>query len=197
MRTSIHGLVLLAGVCTMAGVFASGQKSTSAKEGSTSFEVSIMYDASRANVIAGNSFWMQGGSLEVQRRFWHGLGVAADVGGLHTTSMNNSGVGLDMVTATFGPRYTWLTPHARYSFFGQAMGGIANGFNSAFPSTSQAVTTANSQVEQVGGGMNITLKSRLALRVFEADWLRTQLPNSTTSVQNNMKLGTGVVFRFK
>jgi len=197
MRISIHGTVLLAGVCMMAGVGASGQKSTAAKQANNSVEVAITYDLSRANVVAGNSFWMQGGSIEVHDQFWHGLGVVADATGLHTTSMNYSGIGLNMVTVTFGPRYTWSPPHARYSFFGQAMAGGAYGFDSTFPGTPQAVTTANSIAEQLGGGMSVTLKHHIAVRAFEADWLRTQLPNSTTSAQNSLKLGAGVVLRFK
>jgi len=30
--------------------------------------------------------------------------------------------------------------------------------------------------------------------VIQADWLRTQLPNSTTNVQNDLHLGAGIVF---
>jgi hypothetical protein len=33
--------------------------------------------------------------------------------------------------------------------------------------------------------------------VFEADWLRTQLPNSDTDVQNNIRLAAGVVIRLR
>ena len=36
-----------------------------------------------------------------------------------------------------------------------------------------------------------------ALRAFEADWLRTQMPNATTNVQNNLRLGAGLIYRFK
>jgi hypothetical protein len=197
MRTSIHGSVLIAGVFMMAGVLASGQKATSAEQVNTPIDVAITYDASRANVVAGTSFWMQGGSIQMNGLFWHGLGVVADVACLHTASMNNSAVGLDMVTATFGPRYTWSKPHARYSLFGQALAGAANGLNSTFPGTPQAVTTANSIAVKLGGGVNVTLKHHIAVRAFEADWLRTQLPNSTTSVQNSLKLGAGVVLRFR
>ena len=46
------------------------------------------------------------------------------------------------------------------------------------------------------GGMNVPLSGHLAVRAFEADWLRTQLPNATTNVQNNLRLGAGLVFRF-
>jgi hypothetical protein len=197
MRTSIHGTVLLAGVCMMAGVVASGQKTTSAKKLNTSFEVAIAYDASRTNVVAGSSFWMQGGGVQFHGQFWHGLGGVADVAGLHTGSMSNSGVGLDMVSATFGPRYTWSPLHARYSIFGQALAGEAHGFNSTFPGTPQAIGSANGVAVQLGGGMSVPLKHHIAVRVFEADWLRTQLPNSTTSVENNLRLGAGVVLRFK
>jgi hypothetical protein len=197
MRISMNGTMLLAGVCMMAGVVAGGQEATSPKHANSCFEVAVTYDASRANVVAGGSFWMQGGSVQMHGQFWHGLGVVADVTGLHTASISNSGVGLDMVTATFGPRYTWSPLHARYSLFGQALAGEANGINSTFPGMAQAVTTANSIAEQLGGGMDVRLKRHIAVRAFEADWLRTELPNSTTSAQNNLKLGAGVVLRFK
>jgi hypothetical protein len=81
--------------------------------------------------------------------------------------------------------------------FGQALAGEANGINSTFPGMAQAVTTANSIAEQLGGGMDVRLKRHIAVRALEADWLRTELPNSTTSAQNNLKLGAGVVLRFK
>jgi hypothetical protein len=48
----------------------------------------------------------------------------------------------------------------------------------------------------MGGGMNIALSPRIALRAVQANWLRTQLPNATTNVQNNLDLGAGVVVRF-
>ena len=50
---------------------------------------------------------------------------------------------------------------------------------------------------KAGGGMNLNLKPHLALRLFEADYLRTQLPNSTNNAQNNLQLGAGLVLRFR
>src|SRR5258708_7851741 len=72
-------------------------------------EVAVTYNAMRANVITSDSFWMQGGSVQIHGQFWRGLGVVADIGAQHTTNINSSGVSLDMVTATFGARYT-LSP---------------------------------------------------------------------------------------
>ena len=48
---------------------------------------------------------------------------------------------------------------------------------------------------QVGGGVDLGLTRHFGIRVFQADWVRTQLPNGTTDVQNTLRLGAGVVFR--
>jgi hypothetical protein len=196
MRTSIHGSVLLAGVCMMAGVVARGQETTSGKQLNASFDVAITYDTSRANVIAGNSFWMQGGSLQIHGQFWRGLGVVADVVALHTGEAHGTAAGLDLVTATFGPRYTQSWSHHRQALFCEALAGETHGFNSVFPAATGLAGSADSLALEVGGGMNLQFFRHLAMRAFEAAWLRTQLPNATTGVENNLRVGTGLVFKF-
>jgi hypothetical protein len=99
--------------------------------------------------------------------------------------------------ATFGPRYLWSPAHHRCSFFGHALVGEANGFDSVFPGVGSATSSANSLALQVGGGLDLAIKHRLLLRAFEADWLRTELPNADTNVQNNIRLAAGVVVRFR
>jgi hypothetical protein len=73
---------------------------------------------SREHLLQFNSC-EQGGSVQMYGRFWHGLGGVADVAGLHTGSVHGSGVGLDLVTATFGPRYTCRDPVAATRFLGK------------------------------------------------------------------------------
>jgi len=46
------------------------------------------------------------------------------------------------------------------------------------------------------GGMNVPLSGHLAVRAFEADWLRTQLPNGSTGMQNSLHVGAGFIFKF-
>jgi hypothetical protein len=160
-----------------------------------SLNVAILYSALRAPQVPNTSFWMQGGSIQVEGSFYRGLGAVADVTRLHVANINSSGVGLDLVTATFGPRYTWTRP--RYGIFAQMLVGDAIGFNSVFPFVTGANTTASSLALKAGGGINVRLTPHLALRAIEADWMRTQLPNSTTNVQNSLNLGAGAVFRFR
>ena len=159
-------------------------------------DVALTYDASQANIVPGNNFWMQGGSVQLHARFWHGVGVVADVAGLQTAKIRQGDVGLSLVTATFGPRYTRTFAHQRYAFFGQVLAGEANGFNSVFPTANGVENSADGLALKIGGGMNVSLSHHLAVRAFEADWLRTQLPNGTTGTQNSLRTGAGLVFRF-
>jgi hypothetical protein len=48
----------------------------------------------------------------------------------------------------------------------------------------------------LGGGANIRLTRRIALRLLEADFIATHLPNSTNSRQYDIRFSNGVVFHF-
>jgi hypothetical protein len=161
------------------------------------FEVAVLYNSLLSNVSHANRFWMEGGSIQVDGQFWHGLGAEADISGFHAQNANNAGVGLDMVTTTFGPCYRWSPSHRRYSFLGHALVGEVNGFNSVFPGAAAASSSANGLALQLGGGMDLSIKHRLLIRVFDASWLRTELPNADTNVQNNVRLSAGVVVRLR
>ena len=197
MRISIRAKVLLVGACMMAGLAAWGQDQDSTKQTKGSIEIALVYNPLLSNVVGNNSFWMQGGSVQIHGRFWRGMGVVADVSGLHTANTGSSpGIGLDLVTATFGPRYTWSLGD-RYAVYGQVLAGEANGLHSIFPAAGGANDSADSLALYAGGGVNVHLKNRLALRAIEANWLRTQMPNATTNVQNNLRLGAGLIYTFK
>jgi len=207
MRISLCGKVLLAGACMMTGLTARGQQAASpAKQTPASFDVAITYNLMQGNRAGNGTFWMQGGSVQVHRPIWRGLGAAADVAGLDTANMNlhihntnvsTTPVGLDMVTAVAGPRYTWSPAHGRLSVFGHALAGEAFGMHSAFAGANGTESSASSFALKVGGGLNLRVNRRLSVRAFEADWLRTQLPNSTNNVQNNLRLGAGIVFHLR
>lgn len=147
----------------------------------------------QANTAA--NFWAEGGSLELGADAFHGLGVAANISGVHTRAVGSDNVPLSLVTATFGPRYRWHNGH-QVSLYGEALLGEADGFRSLFPSPSGADSSASSLALQVGGGVDVKLSRHLAVRALEASWLRTQLPNGTDDRQNSLRLGAGVVVRF-
>jgi hypothetical protein len=196
MRYSIREMVLLAGAFMMAGSAAWGQAAPATVRSTSNADIALTYDAAQANIVPGNKFSLQGGSLQIHGRFWHGLGVVADVAGLHTAKMNSTGAGLDLVTATFGARYTLPESRRGCAAFGQVLAGEANGINSVFPTANGVSQNASSLALQIGGGINLRMRHRVAVRAFEANWLRTQMPNATTNVQNNLRIGAGLILRF-
>jgi hypothetical protein len=159
-------------------------------------DLSITYIAEHSlKANAAENFWLQGGSIELGANIWRGWGIAADVTGTHTGSIGSSGLPLSLVTTTFGPRYRWHADR-RVSFYGRGLIGEANGFQSIFPATGGSQPDANGLAAQVGGGVDYRLSDRFAMRVLDAGWSRTQLPNSTDNVQNTLRLGAGIVLRF-
>lgn len=162
-----------------------------------SLELAFTYTATASKPVNGSDFWMQGGGAQIHGQFYGGWGVVADLSGAHSANINASGVGLDLVTGTFGPRYTWTPARGRYSLYGEGLVGEAWGMNSVFPNPAGANTVANSLAVKAGGGVNVNLARHLALRAIEAHYLRTQLPNGNANVQNNLQLGAGVVLRFR
>ena len=192
----VYGIVVGVVALLPAGLWAQQKKAQSQE-----VDLAITYSAQHGSLTSGESFWAQGGSAELTATFYHGLGMATNVTGTHAANISSSGVGLTLVTATFGPTYTWALPQHRNSpgqlrFLGESLIGIANGVGSVFPDPSGAQSDANGLALQIGGGTDLDLSTHFAVRLFHADWLRTQLPNGTTNVQNNLQLDAGIVFRF-
>lgn len=159
-------------------------------------DIAVTYTGERSlKAASGQNFWLQGGAIELGVDAWKGLGVAVNVTGSHANSIGTSGVPISLVTTTFGLRYRCHAGH-RWSLYGEGLVGEANGFDSLFPVTGGAVDSANGLATQVGGGIDIAFRRRFAVRVLDASWVRTTLPNATDNVQNTLHLGGGIVVRF-
>jgi outer membrane immunogenic protein len=209
MRISFRGRVLLAGVCMLAGMSAGAQQSNTAlaKFKPTSGDVAITYAAERGKVAPGSCgcFWYEGGGIDGAVNFARGIGIAASLTGDHASDY---APGLDISKVTFmaGPRYTYtfLTHHGepkdakpRFQLFGQALFGGVHAFNSEFPSSSTGVkTSAGSFAMQTGAGVNLFFFRNFSARLLEADYVRTELPNSLADTQNDLRLSFGVSYHF-
>jgi hypothetical protein len=194
---SVFSALAMTAALTMATVCAAQAAPARPAASETGLEVAFTYNATLTEQITNSRFWMQGGSAQIHGLLYRGLGVVADISGAHIANINSTGVGLDLVTATFGPRYTWTPARSRVSVFGQGLLGIANGFNGIFPNPQGVDTTTESMAVKAGAGLNLRVTPHLSLRLAEADYLRTQLPNSTNNAQNSLQLATGLVLRFR
>ncbi len=160
-------------------------------------DLAVTYSATRANVLAGPNFWLQGGSLQVHSLVYRNIGVIGELAGMKRANVNSSGVSLDLVMYFAGARYSLRFKHSRTTLFGQLLGGQAFGSNSSFPVSGGSTPSQNAEVMKAGGGLNVWLSPRIAVRAFEADWMATHFNNSTNGLQNNMSLGAGIVIRLR
>jgi hypothetical protein len=195
MRVNLLSSLLLVGATLTTPLAA--QVEPAAESRAFHLNVAATYNPARFNELKGDSFWVQGGSIQVEARLGDHIGLVADARGLHTSEINSSGAGLDMITATAGPRYTLSFRQSKVSLFVQGLAGRAMAFNGLFPHSSAFVTSANSLALLGGGGAEMMLSRRVRLRPFEANWLYTHLPNGTNNVQGALLLGAGITYWFK
>ena len=193
MRITLRTL-LLTGAITWISAIASAQATTAPEP--HELDLAFTYSPQFSNLVNGSNFWLQGGALDLSAEFYHGLSIVANIATEHASNISSSSVNLTTVTTTFGPRYTW-TPKNKLAVFGHGLIGEAFGLDSVFPSLRSAETDFNTLALQVGGGIDLRLSKHFGLRAVQADWVRTQFPNSTTNVQNNLRLGAGIVFRLQ
>ncbi|ADV81013.1 outer membrane protein [Terriglobus saanensis] len=160
--------------------------------------LSLRYSATISNAPPGTCgcFLMNGGSGEVLFYVWKHISLAADVTGNHTDLVPQSQQGLGLITYMAGPRYSFH-PTRRLTLYGQFLVGGVHGFDSYFPrNNGRSSDVANSFAYSPGGGVEIGVKDWLSVRAVEGEYLSTHLPNDLNAYQHNLRLGSGVVFRF-
>lgn len=130
-----------------------------------------------ANVVAN----CNGGYGSVTGNFSSWLGVTGDVDVCRVSS------GSTATTYMFGPKFALRKCCSVTPFANVLLGGIH--VTPGFPSVAGA---ADAFAFKAGGGIDISLTCRVAIRVIEADYLLTRLHSTN---QNNFRLSAGIVLR--
>jgi hypothetical protein len=132
------------------------------------------------------------------------------------TVNNGTPIELDLNGSTFSDPQPIVMPvqlHAgvnTISFGNPNAGGFAPGldsitvapivgvhsFNTVIPTSADVVGATSSFVFQVGGGMDLPLRKGIGIRLFEADYVRSTLPNAGNSTQNDLRLAADISFHF-
>lgn len=196
MRISMFRTVLLGGAYLACSIVATAQTAPRADRKIGALDVAIIYDSAAGQTDQNSVFWMYGGSVQFHDRFYKNWGAVADFSMLKTKNMASSGVPLTLMMETFGPRYTYSLPKLKSGIYAQGLVGHVAGLNGVFPGVNGSVPSAGSFAANVGGGVNVKIAKTLAWRAVEASWLRTALPSQTGSAQNNLRLGSGMIFSF-
>lgn len=174
--------------------------------GVTHFDLAVSYTAKIAKISqqSSSNFVLNGASLDSviwlkgKAGLKGKLGVAFDLSG-ETASNIEPGVNLTQFSGVVGPRYTaWQAKGAGYrpNLYTQALVGFVAGSNSVFPQAPGVVARTSAFALQTGGGLNWPLSQHLGWRVFEADYIYTQLPNNASNQQSDLRLSSGINFHF-
>jgi|GEM_PF-564234 outer membrane immunogenic protein len=141
-------------------------------------------------------FLLNGGSSEELFHVWKNVAAVAQITGSRTDSVPQSQQGLSVITYMAGPRYSFSMAR-RLTIYGQVVVGGVHGFDSYFPrNDAQSTGAANSLAFAPGSGVEIGVRNWLSVRAVEAEFLVTHLPNDLNDYQHNLRMSSGVVFRF-
>jgi hypothetical protein len=171
------------------------------------------YLRSVPSLSAGNRLmWLNGGSTSIAFNLNHYLGLVGDFGGFNetrlllTTGNPPAAVGpYDSVEAgtvfTYlaGPRLSYRK-HDRITPFAQVLfGGIHASQEAVCKACAPSLPSENSFAMTAGGGLDVRVHHRLAIRVIQAEYAMTRFENLSTGgtgSQNDVRLSTGIVLRF-
>jgi opacity protein-like surface antigen len=170
--------------------------SAQAQEERKTIDVFAGYSYVRANpaTSSSDSFSLNGGTASVAYNFNNWLSGVADFGGYHTTNGLASGLDGTLSTYLFGPRVSYRR-FGRVTPFGEVLFGVAH-------TGASLLNTTNSQnafAMTVGGGVDYRVSSRFSIRPLKVDYLLTRFNELNTinaQNQNNLRVSTGIVFRF-
>ena len=136
-------------------------------------------------------FWMYGGGAGVVWNLsahWSGV---VDLGRAQASKINGTNQNLSIFNYQVGPRYS-LRNHTKWTPYAQVLLGgsevssnysIYQGGKNSFSST-------------MGGGLTMRVSKHIGITVAEGSWMHAQAVNGVNSRQNNLRLTTGIVFRF-
>jgi len=146
-------------------------------------------------VTTGRGISLNGGIGSAAYNFNNWLGLAADFGVYHQGNVAASGASLTVETYLAGPRLNWRKGE-KFVPFAQVLVGGGHAGGGVFTTGGHALGTQNGFAMTAGGGVDWNVNSRISVRLFQAEYLRTQFNNGVNSNQNNFRLSAGVVFHF-
>ncbi len=182
--------------------------------GTPKVEVFLGYSYLRAvpTMADGNRLvWLNGGSASVAYNLNRYLGIVADVGdytnskirltGGYTGTVDVDATNGGVISYLFGPRLSFRH-HGRLTPFVQVLGGGVRASEVSLSNCTANCTLLPLQrsfAMTAGGGLDIRVHRHFAVRVIQAEYMMTRFTDLTTGsggMQNDMRLSTGIVFRF-
>lgn len=135
--------------------------------------------------VNGSGYGTNGFDFALNGNFNNYFGITADFGAGYTTQ---SGVSLHNYTYTFGPQLSLRVNKAYTPFVHALIGG-----DRSTASVGGISVSGNGWATMIGGGADFNFSQHMAFR-GGADWF--MLHNNGVSMNKNVRMVTGIVFRY-
>ena len=187
MRSLVVAIILL---------FA-GTSAAMAQDSSYHGDAAATYEWVRTNAGPGQCgcFGLNGGGVSGSWNFHGPWSAVVDFSAGYASNAPTAGSSLTLTSYLAGARYKfrqpWLEgkrkpePFAQVLLGGAHAGGGVAGVGEGF-----------SFAARIGGGIDVPLSPRFAVRVIQIDYYLTNFANATNDHQNNLLVGAGVVFHW-
>lgn len=204
-RLKLWGRAVLrcAVVCAMLGTTLAGARAFA--QDAIPADLGFSYLQERTKFVGGGSnpyFMMRGAKVDFAYELTHRIGLAVSGTGLSTVNLRGS-LDVEQISLMAGPRYTWnwghITPTAinrKGGVYVEGKAGYVIAISGAYPVNGTVMDHASALTYMGGAGVNLHLYDRFDLRPVELEYVRNQLPNGGTNVQNSLRLGAGINFHF-
>jgi hypothetical protein len=183
--------------------------------GAPKVELFLGYSYLRAvpELASGNRLvYLNGGSTNIAFNLNRYVGLVGDFGGFNDTrllltgagqnpSVNAQVVGGSVFSYLAGPRLSFRN-HSRLTPFAQVLFGDLHASDITLSGCTGSCTflpAENTFAMTAGGGLDLRVRRHLAIRIIQAEYLMTNFENRNTgssATQNDMRLSSGIVFRF-
>jgi outer membrane immunogenic protein len=175
-----------------------GASSALAQQDTYSGDVAAAYHWMRANAGPGHCgcFGMNGGGLSGSWNFRSSLSAVVDISAENRGSAPSANNSLTLVSYLAGARYKlpqpWLEGSHKPEPFAQMVLGAAHagGGEAGVADGSYKFAT------RIGGGIDVPLSARFAVRIIQIDYYLTTFANATNNHQNNLLVGAGIVYHW-
>lgn len=156
----------------------------------------LRFSPSTSGTTGYNSFNANGGSASIAYNATRWLSGVADFGAYHNGNILNSGTDGTLSTYLFGPRVSYRH-YRRITPYGQVLFGVAHA-SANFGGASGPGGSDNAFAMALGGGVDVGVSHHFAVRPVQVDYLLTRFNQTGNGGQNqnNLRVSTGIVFRF-
>jgi outer membrane immunogenic protein len=201
MRIQLRiALVLIFAEALLAASTLHPQSAIDAHAGSAQPEIAAGFSYINSNAPVGGCgcFGVYGGSLTAAFPIARGpFAIVGDFTSGSSTSIAPNNYHLTLSTYTAGGRYTPAFGASRFHPFAQITAGVAHASQDLVSGSGTPVPNAGASfAADLGGGIDFDLNHRFRVRLAQASYLVTTFDNGSNNHQNNLRLSSGLVFRF-